>query len=215
MNKIVFLLCLCSYALFGQEYHFDFVTRYVHEKDKLPFGPVIYTHGTHTHYILQVFYNRNDELKVIIYDEATKVRHHFSVELQKNGSSEELAFHYEDSRKLPQSSPYSKHEFEFMETPIDSSRTQVLITTYQNNKRKRPFRTYHLEVIPFATNRFNHFKNTLHHVYESNPNFNPKKNWLVVAFHTVNAEGITFRMVLAEYQKVNITIKIDSLKWEM
>jgi hypothetical protein len=143
------------------------------------------------------------------------VRHHFSVELQKKGSSKELVFHYEDSRKLSQNNPYSNHEFVFMETPIDSNRTQVCITSYQNKKRKRPYRIYNVEVIPFPTNRFNHFRHTLHHIYESNPNFNPKRNWLVVAFQTVNAEGKTFKMVLAEYQKVNITIKLDSLKWKM
>jgi len=101
---------------------------------------------------------------------------------------------------------FSHHEFEYIETPIDSLKSKLIINSYKNKKRKKPLHTIELEVIRFNSNKFSNFRKSSH-LYENRKDFNPKDNFLVLSYQFNNLS----KVFLTEFKNVDINIKIDKI----
>jgi hypothetical protein len=165
-------------------------------------------------YYLKLYHNYDGKLSGWIRDQKNNYFHYFDIDVIDAKEENQLVFNYINSRKFNSDKSVYQHEFEYIETPIDAEKSKLIINSYKNKKRKKPFRTYELEVIHFESNKFPNFRSSIHHLYEVDNNFNPRKNYLVQSYIYKNTLGETSTWNLVEYAnvKINITVKDIVLK---
>lgn len=199
-NYFLILFCFCSLSLFSQIYKFDFVTKYSSEQS---IGKITYTNSENENIFLTVFYNYEGELIAYIQDLENNFFHYLTVEYKEK----EVFFKYKNSKKVKlYKDQFSHHEFDYIETPIDSLKSKLIINSYKNKKRKKPLHTIELEVIRFNSNKFSNFRKSMH-LYENRKDFNPNKNFLVLSYQFKNLS----KVYLTEFKNVDISINIKQI----
>lgn len=214
MKIYIYFLLLFLTQVYSQNYSFDFVTKYKTADSDKTFESIIYSNSLSEEYYLKLYHNYEGKLSGWIRDQKNNYFHYFDIDVIDAKEENQLVFNYISSRKFNSDKSVYQHQFEYIETPIDAGKSKLIINSYKNKKRKKPFRTYELEVIHFESNKFPNFRSSIHHLYEGDNNFNPKKNYLVQSYIYKNALGETSTLNLVEYAnvKINITVKDIVLK---
>ncbi|MEZ4837705.1 hypothetical protein [Flavobacterium sp.] len=214
MKIYIYFLLLFLTQVYSQNYSFDFVTKYKTADSDRTFESIVYSNSLSEEYILKLYYNSEGKLSGWIMDQKNNYFHYFDIDVINEKEENQLIFNYINSKRFNSNNSVYQHEFEYIETPIDSLKSKLIINSYKNKKRKKPFRTYELEVIHFESNKFSNFRWSIHHLYEGNKNFNPRQNYLVQSYIYKNTLGETSTWNLVEYDnvKINITVKDIVLK---
>ncbi|NMH24859.1 hypothetical protein [Flavobacterium solisilvae] len=208
MKKItLFILFFFCQSFFCQEYHFDGFLEYKDSKDDNRYHMYFYNSNDES-YELWVF-DRSGEIYGGITDTKKKLIHEH--EVINNGDS--IKFNYRCSRKWEEESNYYRTNpfYNVTKKEIDSTKTEVTILIYRNEKKKRVDSKIEIIIDNSELIANKNIIFPLVHGINLN-NIFPEIRGIPTSIKIKNRYGFKTTHTLVRKEKINTILTVDNIK---